>query len=86
MDIISFVPEQLFSLIIALYIMGVLFKSSNIIDDELIPFCLLSLSVLASVFLIGFTVEGIIQGVICTGVAIGINESNKQLKKIKEVK
>lgn len=84
MDLINFIPEQLFSLIAALYVLGMLFKSSRHISDELIPFMLLSIGVVASVSLVGFNTEGIIQGILCTGMAIGINQTVKQAGKIRE--
>lgn len=83
MDLINFIPEQLFSLIAALYVLGMLFKSSRHISDELIPFMLLSIGVVASVSLVGFNTEGIIQGILCTGMAIGINQTVKQAGKIR---
>ncbi|MGL5718497.1 MAG: phage holin family protein [Paraclostridium sp.] len=84
MDLINFIPEQLFSLIAALYVLGMLFKSSRHISDELIPFMLLSIGVVASISLVGFNTEGIIQGILCTGMAIGINQTVKQAGKLRE--
>lgn len=84
MDLINFIPEQLFSLIAALYVLGMLFKSSRHISDELIPFMLLSIGVVASISLVGFNTEGIIQGILCTGMAIGINQTVKQAGKMIE--
>lgn len=83
MDIISFIPEQLFSLIAALYVLGVLLKEIDYVDDELIPFMLLSVSVLSSITLMGLHTESIIQAVLCTGAAIGINQTCKQISKMK---
>lgn len=83
MSIINFIPEQLFSLIAALYVLGVLFKGNKHISDELIPFMLLSISILASVSLLGFNTDAIIQGVLCTGTAIGINQATKQISKMR---
>ena len=83
MEIINFIPEQLFSLIVALYVLGTLFKNSKYADDELIPFMLLSIGIVASVSMMGLNVEGIIQGILCTGTAIGINQAGKQINRMK---
>lgn len=83
MDVISLIPNQLFGLIAALYVLGMIFKNSSYMDNELIPLMLLSIGIVISISILGFTSEAIIQGILCTGVSIGINQTIKQIDKVK---
>lgn len=78
MDLIQFVPEQLLVLVVALYIIGMMLKSTVRVPDWLIPWILLVVSITGSVALLGGTANAVIQGVICTGVAVYTNQLIKQ--------
>ena len=80
MDIMSFIPEQLFIIVVVLNILGVACKSYAILDNKYIPIILLLLGVVFSVCLVGFNVTAIMQGILCWGVAIGANQTVKQFK------
>lgn len=81
MNVVQFIPQDMFILIAVLYVLGMLFKNSEYMDDEMIPFSLLVIGCLLSIAKIGFSVEGLMQGILCTGAAIGINQGKKQLSK-----
>lgn len=82
MNVVSFIPEQLFLLVIALYILGMFCKQSAIIKDKFIPIILMSVSIIFSVLILGFESENILLGIISWGVATGgydvINQMSKQ--------
>lgn len=81
MSVISLIPEKMYTLIVSLYILGIIFKNSKLISDEFIPLTLLPISVILSVYMLGLSSDSFIQAILCTGVAIGINQSFKQLTK-----
>lgn len=70
MDIISLVPEVLYGTIIALWIIGYFLKQTEKIKDCYIPFILMGFSIAACVAIIGFSANSVIQGIICTGIAV----------------
>lgn len=78
MDIIQMIPEQLFLVVTALYVLGFFCKQSKL-PDKYIPITLLTISVVCSLFIMGFRVEHALEGVLCWGVAVGINQTIKQL-------
>jgi hypothetical protein len=83
MDIVQFIPENMFILIAVLYVLGMFFKGSKYMDDEAIPFALLVIGCLLSIAKIGLSVDGFMQGILCTGVAIGVNQTIKQVDKMR---
>ena len=80
MDIMSFIPEQLMIIVVTLYVLGFACKSVPKIDDRYIPIILLAIGVVLSVCLVGFNVTSVMQGILCWGVAIGVNQTYKQFK------
>lgn len=91
MDIFKFIPENLFILIASVYVLGVFLKQINTFKDKYITITLMVFSVSFSVLLNIYNVEqkvlyeaainAILQGVLCWGVAVGINQTTKQLSK-----
>ncbi|EGT4907925.1 holin [Clostridioides difficile] len=79
-NLISFIPEQLLILVAALYVLGVRFKKYKQLDNKYIPVVLLILGIGFSIWMLGLNPVAVLQGVICWGVAIGINQTYKQLK------
>ena len=80
MDIMSFIPEQLMIIVVTLYVLGFACKSIPILDNKYIPIILLLLGIVFSVCLVGFNVTSIMQGILCWGVSIGVNQTYKQFK------
>ncbi|AYD21238.1 phage holin family protein [Clostridioides difficile] len=79
-NLISFIPEQLLILVAALYVLGVGFKKYKQLDNKYIPVVLLILGIGFSIWMLGLNPVAVLQGVICWGVAIGINQTYKQFK------
>ena len=77
-NLINFVPEQLLILVAALNVLGVFLKNTPSIRDWSIPYILLLVGVVASTFLVGFNATAILQGIVCTGVAVLANQLFKQ--------
>lgn len=75
MDLVQFVPESLIILVVSLYVLGVFFKKSKV-SDRYIPSLLLAIAIISSCLLTqDFSITPILQGVICWGVAVGINQA-----------
>lgn len=79
-NLISFIPEQLLLLVVALNVLGFGFKKYKQLDNKYIPIILLVLGIGFSIWMLGLSPNAVLQGVICWGVAIGINQTYKQLK------
>ena len=56
-------------------------KGTEKFQDKFIPVILLPIGVIASVALIGFTVQAVIQGVLVVGAAVYTNQLIKQKNK-----
>ncbi len=81
MDLLTFIPSELAILVATLYVLGLGFKKNNMIPDTHIPSFLLVFAVGFSILLAGVTATSILQGILCWGVSIGINQTVKQLNK-----
>ncbi|MCJ0408640.1 phage holin family protein, partial [Clostridioides difficile] len=79
-NLISFIPEQLLILVAALSIIGKGCKKYKQLDNKYIPIILLVLGIGFSIWMLGFSPNAVLQGVICWGISIGINQTYKQLK------
>ncbi len=79
-DILSQIEihQQLTIVVPALMIIGYALKRTPKVPDWLIVWILLIIGALASVFTLGFTVNGISNGIIAAGVAITTNQAYKQ--------
>ncbi|MGL4875192.1 MAG: phage holin family protein [Clostridium sp.] len=80
-NLMNFIPEQLLVLVVAIYVLGVFFKKIEKVNDTLIPILLMVFAVVFSLVLSGPSPEAFLQGVLCWGAAVGINQTYKQLKK-----
>ena len=81
MDILNYIVENALILIPVLIIMGSIIKHIDIISDKYIPLILLPMGIVGAMSLCGWTIDGIIQGVLVTGAAVYGNQLVKQLKK-----
>ena len=79
MEITSYLSEKMFPLVIFLYVVGMILKSTERIKDKYIPLILLPVGVLFSLLITGLSVDGVIQGVLATGVTVYGNQVVKQL-------
>ncbi|HBG5346818.1 TPA: phage holin family protein, partial [Clostridioides difficile] len=77
-NLISFIPEQLLILVAALSIIGKGCKKYKQLDNKYIPVVLLILGIGFSIWMLGLNPVAVLQGVICWGISIGINQTYKQ--------
>ena len=78
-------------LIVAIYVVGVFLKKMNSVPDKYITLILMFFGITFAVLLdiinsqykvaLDVTVNGILQGILCWGVAVGVNQTTKQLNK-----
>lgn len=74
----EFLIDEAWGVVIALWIIGLFIKETPKVKDWIIPFILLPFGILGTVSLMGFNPDGILQGVIVTGVAVYGNQLIKQ--------
>ena len=90
-NLLTFIPEFLLILIVGIYVLGVFLKEIKSIPDKYIVSILMLLGITAAVLLniinaqykvsLDVIVNGVLQGILCWGVAVGINQTSKQLNK-----
>lgn len=78
MEFKDFIVEQALILIPALYVIGLILKSTDKIRDWTIPWILLAIGIVASIALMGLNINAIIQGVLVTGATVYTNQLIKQ--------
>ena len=79
MEITNYLAENMLPLVPFLYIVGMILKDTEIIKDKYIPLILLPVGVLFSLLITGLSPDGVIQGVLATGVTVYGNQVVKQL-------
>lgn len=93
-NFLTFIPKNLFILIAAIYVMGIFLKKLEKVKDNYITVILMLFAITFAVLLniinsqykvfYEAAINAILQGILCWGVAIGINQTGKQIKKVKE--
>lgn len=91
MDIMSFIPSNLLIVIVAIYVVGVFLKKIEMIKDKYITILLMLFGITFAVLLsiinakykvsLEVIVNGLLQGILCWGVSVGVNQTIKQLGK-----
>lgn len=79
LDVLNYILEQSLVMIPVLIILGKMMKDSTLIPDKLIPVLLLPIGIIGGLFLTGFNIDGAIQGILVTGMAVYGNQLFKQL-------
>ncbi len=79
MEIINYIVDNALIIIPALWIVGKVIKEIPNVPNWIIPFALLVIGIPASMALVGWTVDGAIQGILVTGVAVYGNQIVKQI-------
>ena len=79
MEITKYLAENMLPLVPFLYVVGMILKDTEIIKDKYIPLILLPVGVLFSLLITGLSPDGVIQGVLATGVTVYGNQVIKQL-------
>lgn len=91
MDIMSFIPSSLLIVIVAIYVVGVFLKKIEMIKDKYITILLMLFGITFAILLsiinakykvnLEVIVNGFLQGILCWGVSVGVNQTIKQLGK-----
>ena len=90
-NLLTFIPENLLILIAAIYVLGIFLKKLNSVKDNYITLILMVFAITFAVLLnivnsqykvlYEAAINAVLQGILCWGVAIGINQTGKQIKK-----
>lgn len=91
LNLVQFIQSNLILLVAALYVLGIGLKKANAVPDRYITIILLILAITFAILLsiinaqyktmLEAITNGMLQGIICWGVAIGVNQTAKQLTK-----
>lgn len=91
MDLLTFLPDSILIVVVVTYVMGIFLKKIDSFPDKYITIMLMLFAIIFTIALSIFNakdkmlmeviVNGILQGIICWGVSVGINQTAKQLKK-----
>ena len=79
MQITKYLAENMLPLVPFLYVVGMILKYTEKIKVKYIPLILLPIGVLFSLLITGLSPDGVIQGVLATGVTVYGNQVIKQL-------
>ena len=77
----DYIMDNALILIPAIYVIGAILKGTELVKDKYIPVILLPIGIVLGMLIVGFTVNGFIQGVLVTGVAVYANQLVKQTLK-----
>lgn len=80
-NLLNFIPEQLLILIASTYVLGIFLKKLETVKDKFITVILMIFTIVFSMVLTGPSPTAFLQGVLCWGVSVGINQTAKQLGK-----
>lgn len=80
----QFLSENMYIVAAALYVLGIFAKAIPQIPDWTIPFALSIIGIIFGVLIIGVP-QGILQGILCAGAAVLVNQLFKQAGNIGEV-
>jgi hypothetical protein len=78
LDILKYIVEEALIVIPVLWVIGKLLKDTPKIQNWLIPWVLLVIGVLATMGIMGFTIESAIQGVLVAGASVFGHQLLKQ--------
>ena len=80
-NLINYVMDNALILIPVIYVLGMMLKGTEKVPDKYIPIILLPIGIILAMLIVGFTVNGFIQGILVTGVAVYANQLFKQALK-----
>lgn len=81
MEILNLITENALIFIPVIYIIGMMLKGLEKIQDKFIPLILLPIGVALAMLSMGLCVEAFIQGVLVVGAAVYTNQLIKQIQK-----
>ena len=77
----NYIVDNCLILIPVLYIIGMILKNLEYIEDKYIPLILLPIGIALAIVIKGIDVNSVIQGVLITGVTVYGNQIFKQINK-----
>ena len=80
-NIMNYITENALILIPVLYVLGAILKGTQKINDKYIPVLLLPVGIVLAMLIVGFNVNGFIQGILVTGATVYANQLVKQVNK-----
>lgn len=90
-NLMDFISDGMVIVIVVIYVMGVFLKRLESVKDKYITCILMLFGITVAVLLsiinaqykvnLDVIVNGILQGILCWGVSVGINQTTKQLSK-----
>ncbi|MDU4597208.1 MAG: phage holin family protein [Clostridium sporogenes] len=83
-NLMDYIIDQALILIPSLYVLGIMLKQTNKIEDWTIPWILLVIGIVGAVALMGLNINAVIQGILTTGAAVFTNQLIKQNTKKRE--
>lgn len=81
MEVVNYILENALELVPALYVLGMIIKGTEKIQDKYIPIILLVFGIIGAISLMGLSAESVIQGILVTGAAVYTNQLFKQMSK-----
>lgn len=89
MDIMEYIAPELVVLIPVLYLIGMALKRSELVPDKMIPLFIGAIGIILATLYVSatcdFCAEGmftaIVQGILCAGASVYVNQTIKQLGK-----
>lgn len=81
MDFAQYIAQNALVLIPVLYVLGMLIKNTEKINDKYIPIVLLIAGVAGAVGIMGINADAVVQGVLVTGTTVYTNQLIKQTTK-----
>lgn len=91
-NLLTFIPENLLILIVAIYVLGIFLKKIESVKDNYITVILMLFAITFAVLLniinsqykviYEAIINAVLQGILCWGVAVGINQTGKQISRV----
>lgn len=91
-NLLTFIPENLLILVAAIYVVGVFLKKLESVKDNYITIILMAFAITFAVLLnlinsqykvlYEAVINAVLQGILCWGVAVGVNQTYKQINKV----
>ena len=81
MDFAQYIAQNALVLIPVLYVLGMLIKNTEKIDDKYIPIILLIAGIAGAIGIMGVNTDAVVQGVLVTGTTVYTNQLIKQTTK-----
>ncbi len=80
-NLLNFIPENLLILVASIYVLGIFLKKIESIKDKYITVILMVFAIAFSMVLSGLSATAFLQGILCWGVSVGVNQTIKQINK-----